>query len=411
MGWIESLFGWLGSIVQTWWPADSDSSLKSLLMDGIIGGVGGVMVFLPNIFLLFLSIAILEQSGYMTRAAFIMDNMMNKIGLNGKCFIPMLIGFGCSIPAIMATRSLENRRDRLTTMLVIPLMSCGARFPIYALIIPAFFPQKWRGGMLLAIYMTGIILAIVLAKLLRSTILKGESTPFAVELLPYSIPNFKSVLSHMWGKGWLYLKTAGTLILGASIILWALAFYPQKSLFDRDYEAMTSQVTTQFETAIQLPNANIDLETALMEEQLEGIAQSRQAEEMAYTISGRIGRWTEPIMQPMGFDWRISTALISALAAKEVFIAQIGIVYSVGGANEVSEALRKKLTENYSPLVGFCIMLFVLISAPCMATVAITMRESNSWKWAFLQFFGLTGLAWIITTITYQVGTLLGIGV
>lgn len=206
MGWIEGFFGWLGGAVESWWPAGSESLLKSLLVDGIIGGVGGVIVFLPNILLLFFAIAILEDSGYMARAAFIMDRLMHKIGLHGKSFIPMLIGFGCSIPAIMATRTLENRRDRLTTMLVIPLMSCGARLPIYALIIPAFFPQAWHAPMLWIIYMIGIALAVLSAKLLRSTILKGRSVPFVMELPPYRMPTGKGVLIHMWERGWLYLK-------------------------------------------------------------------------------------------------------------------------------------------------------------------------------------------------------------
>lgn len=226
MGWIEGFFGWLGEAVEGWWPDGSESLLKSLLLDGIIGGVGGVIVFLPNILLLFLAIAILEDSGYMARAAFIMDRLMHKIGLHGKSFIPMLIGFGCSVPAIMATRTLENRRDRLRTMLVTPLMSCGARLPIYALIIPAFFPQAWHAPTLWIIYVIGILLAVVSAKFLRSTLLKGESVPFVMELPPYRMPTLKGVLIHMWERGWLYLKKAGTIILGISILLWAMTTFP-----------------------------------------------------------------------------------------------------------------------------------------------------------------------------------------
>jgi len=226
MGWIESVFGWMGGVVQGWWPEGSESLLKSLLADGIIGGVGGVIVFLPNILLLFLAIAILEDSGYMARAAFIVDRLMHKIGLHGKSFIPMLIGFGCSVPAIMATRTLENRRDRLTTMLVIPLMSCGARLPIYALIIPAFFPEAWYAPMLWIMYVIGILLAVVSTKILRSTILKGESVPFVMELPPYRMPTLKGILIHMWERGFLYLKKAGTIILGISILLWAMTTFP-----------------------------------------------------------------------------------------------------------------------------------------------------------------------------------------
>jgi len=411
MGWIEELFGWMGGAVESMWPAGSESVLKSLLLDGIIGGVGGVVVFLPNILLLFLAIAILEDSGYMARAAFIMDRLMHKIGLHGKSFIPMLIGFGCTIPAIMATRTLENRRDRLTTMLVAPLMSCGARLPIYALIIPAFFPQAWHGSMLWIIYVIGIILAIVMAKLLRSTVFKGESAPFVMELPPYRMPTLKGVFIHMWGRGWLYLKKAGTIILGVSIVLWALTSYPQKEVFDQDYEAMATGATTEHELAMQQPDVDAETAMADLDGQLESIAQAQQAEEMAYTVAGRIGHWMEPLIKPMGFDWKIGTALIGSFAAKEVFVAQMGIVYAVGEADEESDALRSQLTANYSPLVAFCIMLFALISAPCMATIAVTKRESNSWKWALFQLGGLTALAWIVTVITYQLGSILGIGV
>ena len=376
MDWIEGFFGWLGEFVGGWWPEGSESLLKSLLVDGIIGGVGGVLVFLPNILLLFLAIAVLEDSGYMARAAFMMDRLMNKIGLHGKSFIPMLTGFGCSIPGIMATRTLESRRDRLTTMLVLPLMSCGARLPIYALIIPAFFPEAWHAPMLWIIYMIGIVLAIVCAKLLRSTLFKGESVPFVMELPPYRMPTLKGVLIHMWERGGLYLKKAGTLILGISVLLWVMTSFPKPKDVD--------------------PNLS---------------AEEQQSAELSYSIAGRIGHAMEPVIKPMGFDWRIGTAMIGAFAAKEVFVAQMGIVYSVGEADEESEPLRDKLRANYSPLVGFCIMLFMLISAPCMATIAVTKRESNSWKWALFQLAGLTLLAYGVTLIVYQVGSALGIGV
>jgi ferrous iron transport protein B len=400
MGWIEGSFGWLGGAVEGWWPEGSESLLKSLLVDGIIGGVGGVIVFLPNILLLFLAIAILEDSGYMARAAFIMDRLMHKIGLHGKSFIPMLIGFGCSVPAIMATRTLENRRDRLTTMLVIPLMSCGARLPIYALIIPAFFPQAWHAPMLWTIYVIGILLAVASAKLLRSTILRGESVPFVMELPPYRMPTLKGILIHMWERGWLYLKKAGTIILGISILLWAMTTFP----------GLPDDKAARFETARQ------EIQTGNMgeEEKAEWLAAMDNEEAEAAllnSMAGRIGHAMEPILKPMGFDWRIGTALIGAFAAKEVFVAQLGIVYSVGEADEESETLRDKLKSTYTPLVGFCIMLFCLISAPCMATIAVTKRESNSWQWAFLQLAGLTLLAYVLTVLVFQAGSLLGVGI
>ena len=367
MAWLESFFGWLAEIVTKFWPTGSASPLLSLLVDGIIGGVGGVLVFIPNILLLFLAIAILEDSGYMARAAFLMDRIMHKIGLHGKSFIPMLTGFGCSVPAIMATRTLEHEHDRLTTIMVTPLMSCGARLPIYALIIPAFFPVMWQGSMLWLIYLIGIVLAITTAKLLRSFLFKGDDTPFVLELPPYRLPTLKSVLIRMMERAWLYLKKAGTLILVISVVMWALTTYPQKDGLQGD-------------------------------------------QALAYSFAGRIGQGIEPVLRPMGFDWKIGTALIGAFAAKEVFVAQMGVVYAVENADETSESLHAQLRKNYSPLVAFCIMLFALISAPCMATIAVTRRETNSWTWALLQLGGLTILAYGITVLVFQSGRFLGIG-
>jgi ferrous iron transport protein B len=371
MGWLEHFFGWAGKAIGGFWPVGSENWLKSLLVDGVIGGVGGVIVFLPNILLLFLSISVLEDSGYMARAAFVMDHIMHKIGLHGKSFIPMLIGFGCSVPAIMGTRILENRRNRLTTIMVIPLMSCGARLTIYALVIPAFFAEKWRGPMLWLIYLTGIVLAVICAKILRLTLFKGETTPFVMELPPYRMPTLKSVCIHMWQRGWMYLRKAGTIILGISIILWAAMSYPKPS---RD----------------SLSGLN---------------PQQAQQTKLAYSVVGRIGQAIEPVIKPIGFDWKIGTALIGATAAKEVFVSQLGIVYAVGSEGESPQTLREKLQANYTPLTGFCIMLFCLISTPCVATVAMTRQETNSRGWALFQFFGLTALAYIVTFIVYQVGS------
>ncbi len=394
MDWIEAGTGWLADTVSGWWPEGSESALRSLLVDGVIAGVGGVIIFLPNILLLFLAIAILEDSGYMARAAFIMDRLMHKIGLHGKSFIPMLIGFGCSVPAIMATRTLENERDRLTTILVTPLMSCGARLPIYALLIPAFFPRSLHAPMLWLIYLIGVVLAVLAAKCLRSTLFKGETHPLVMELPPYRMPTIRGVAVHVWERGWLYLKKAGTLILGISIVMWAMTSYPKKPEFQRDYEAETARYEEQG-----------------MEEEAERLANEQHAEELAHSISGRIGHGLEPLLKPLGFDWRIGTALLGAFAAKEVFVAQLGIVYSIGEADEESEALRDRLRANHSPLVAFCIMLFCLVSAPCMATIAVTKRETNSWKWALFQLGGLTALAYGLTFIVFQVGSRLGIGV
>ena len=370
MGWLEMFFEWAAGAITGLWPAGSESWLKSLLVDGVIGGVGGVLVFLPNILLLFAAIALLEDTGYMARAAFIMDRLMHKIGLHGKSFIPMLVGFGCSVPAIMATRILENRRSRLATIMVIPLMSCGARLTIYALIIPAFFPEGWHGPMMWLIYLIGIIIAIICIKVLRLTVLKGETIPFVMELPPYRVPTLKSIAIHMWQRGWMYLRKAGTIILAISILLWLASSYPKPSA-----------------------ESLVDL----------GAEQTQQVR-LEHSAIGRLGHIIEPVIKPLGFDWKIGTALIGATAAKEVFVSQLAIVYAVGSTDEGSTTLRQRLRANYTPLTGFCIMLFCLIYAPCVATVAMTRQETNSWAWAMFQFFALTALAYVLTLIVYQLG-------
>ncbi len=388
---IDRGFSGLGGFLTGLWPVGSRSHLESLLVDGIIGGVGGVIVFLPNIVLLFLAIAVLEGTGYMARAAFVMDRFMSKVGLHGKTFIPLLIGFGCTVPAIMATRTLETRRDRLITMMVLPLMSCGARLPIYALMIPAFFAPRWQGPVLWVIYVTGIVLALLGARLLRATLFRGENTPFVMELPPYRLPTVRSLGLQMWTRAWLYLKKAGTVILGAAIILWFLTFYPKPH---GDW----------------VPPAEPGLMAPVPYAQLTDPAQ-RQAAELSYSVAGRVGRLLEPLIAPMGFDWRIGTALVGATAAKEVFVAQMGIVFAVGAVDQTSDQLRARLRARYSPLVGLCIMMFALIATPCIATFAITRQESGSVKWALAQSFGLTALAWLVTFAVFQTGTWLKLGV
>ncbi|MCK5806121.1 MAG: ferrous iron transport protein B, partial [Lentisphaeria bacterium] len=398
MGWIELGFGWLAVVVGGWWAEGSESLLKSLLVDGVIGGVGGVLIFLPNIVLLFFAIAILEGTGYMARVAFIMDKVMNKIGLHGKSFIPMLVGFGCTVPAIMATRTLESRRDRMTTMLVAPLMSCGARIPIYMLFIPAFFPPAWHAPVMWGIYLIGIVLAIICARLLRTTLFRGEAMPFLMELPPYRCPTLRSILMHMWERAGLYVKKAGTVILAASILLWAASTFPRKKVFERDYAALTSAVRQS------------DASSEQKQTRIKQLKRERRTEMLSHTASGRLGKALEPILKPLGFDWRIGTALVGAFAAKEVFVAQLGIVYSVDGGPEGTRSIRKTLQEKYSALQGFCVMLFCLISVPCVSTFAVTRRESNSWGWAFFQLGALTALAYLVTLVVYQVGTLAGLG-
>ncbi len=370
---IEAGFDRLGTFISGYWRSGSDIAIRDLLVDGILGGVGGVVVFLPNILLLFLGIALLEDTGYMSRAAFIMDRFMHKIGLHGKSFIPMLIGFGCSVPAIMSTRILENKRDRLTTIMVIPLMSCGARLTIFSLIIPAFFPKSLQAPMLWLVYVIGIILAAIVAKVLRISIFKGESAGLIMELPPYRLPTLKGLLIHMFQRGWMYIQKAGTLILALSIVLWAMTAYPK---MPKDRLARISNPA------------------------------QRQGAELQYSLAGRIGRVLEPALKPLGFDWRIGTALIGSVAAKEMFVAQMGIIFSCDDRNDQNKPVfRQKLQEAYTPLQAFCIMLFSLIATPCAATIAVTRKETRSWGWALAQFSGLTALGYFLTLIVYQIGS------
>ena len=391
MRWIEAGLSGLAARIAGVWPAGAAPLLQSLVVDGIIGGVVGVISFLPNILLLFLAIAFLEDTGYMARVAFLMDRAMHKMGLHGKSFIPMLIGLGCTVPAILATRTLEHKRDRFTTILVAPFVSCGARMTIYALLIPAFFAPRWRGWVLWGIYMAGILAAVLVARLLRGTLFRGESAPFVMELPPYRLPTWRSVGIHMWDRAWMYLQKAGTVILAISILLWALGTFPRRTEFSRDYAAAIAAAAT--------PQAAAALEA------------SKQAEALEYTAIGRIGKAIEPVIRPLGFDWRVGTALVGAFAAKEVFVAQMGIVFSLGKADEDPNTLRQTLRKHYVPLQGLAMLLFCLLSAPCVATIAAAKRETNSWGWALGMLLGMTAIAWIVTFAAFQIGRLLGWGV
>jgi len=372
MEWVDMFFGWLGNATAELIPP---GQVQSLVVDGIIGGVGGVLVFLPQILLLFLAIAILEDSGYMARAAFVVDRLMHKIGLHGKSFIPMLIGFGCTVPAVMATRTLENRRDRLLTILVTPLMSCGARLPVYVLLAGAFFPAAIAGKIIFGIYVLGVILAILMAKLFGVFLLRGEAAPFVMELPPYRMPTLKGTLIHMWERGWMFLRKAGTIILGVSILMWFLLSYPRPP------------------------------------ESPEG-AQAVSIPSIEYTYAADMGKAIEPVLKPLGFDWKIGIGLVAGFAAKEVVVATFGTIYSLEGANETSEELSDALRKDpvFSPLVALALMVFVLIYVPCMAAVAVIKRETNSWKWPLFVIFYTTALAWIVSFIVYQGGRLVGLG-
>ncbi len=389
MGWIESAVALLGAALSSLWPAGTESALHSLLVDGVIAGVGGVMVFLPNILLLFLGLAVLEDTGYLARVAFLVDRFMHRFGLHGKSFIPMLTGFGCSIPGIMATRTLENERDRLTTMLVLPLMSCGARLPIWMLLIPAFFAPWLRAPALWFIYMFGIALALGLALALRKTVLRGEDAPFVMELPPYRLPTPRGVLIKMFESGWLYLRKAGTVILALSILMWLCTAYPKMDEAELGQAVASAQKTGS--SGESTPGQVENLQAAL---------------QLRHSIAGRVGGTFEPLFRPLGFDWKIVTGMIGAFAAKEVFVSQMGIVYALGETGAEDGGLREALRRDYSPLTGLSLMLFLLIATPCMATIAVTRRESGSWKWALLQLGGLTVVAYLISLVVFQVGRL-----
>jgi len=391
MGYIEDFFGWFGEFVGSFWNPETLPFIRSMVIDGIIAGVGGVIVFLPNILFLFFAIAILEESGYMSRAAFVMDGIMRKFGLQGKSFVPLVLGFGCTVPAIMATRTIESERDRKITIMVLPFMSCGARLPIYALIIPAFFAKQYQAFTMWVIYIIGVLVALIAARIMKSTLFKGAGEVYLMELPPYRMPSMKSLLLHMWDRGRMYLQKAGTIILLTSIILYLCNTYPEKKEFSVDYETQISEVQKKGGDTSAWENAQL-------------------SEQLEHTISGRVGKTLEPVFAPLGFDWKITTATIGALAAKEVFVAQMGILYSEGEADEESEGLRAQLVKHYTPLQAFCIMIFCLLSIPCLATLAIIKRELNSWKMAFVEAGALFTLAYVATLIVYQLGTVLQIG-
>lgn len=397
MNLLEFGFTKLGDLVNALWPAGRLEYLHSLIVEGIIGGVGGVLVFLPNILILFLAIAFLEGTGYMARAAFVMDGFMHKFGLHGKSFIPMLLGFGCTVPAIMATRTIESERDRLTTILVLPLMSCGARLPIYSLLIPAFFPPFWQAPIMWLIYLIGVVLALLCAGILKSTLFKGEDDIFVMELPPYRMPTLRSILLYMLERTMMYLHKAGTFILTASIILFLFNTLPEKpkEMYTKDYAAETVKVEQATNLSEQEKKSRIQTLSA-----------EKEKERLQYSIAGRIGNAMTVVFRPIGFDWKICSALIGAFAGKELFVSQLGILNSFGDAEENATSLREKLRADYTPLQGFCIMLFCLITMPCIATVAVVKRETNSWKWMFFQMLGLTLLAYLITLAVYQIGLL-----
>lgn len=385
MDWIDHLVQWIGSIVSTYMP---DGPVKDMIVDGIIGGVGGVIVFLPNILILYAFISFMEDSGYMARAAFIMDRIMHKIGLHGKSFIPLIMGFGCNVPAIIATRTIESRSSRLITILINPFMSCGARLPIYLLLAGAFFPQH-AAAVLFGLYVLGILVAVVTARLMRKFKFKVDETPFVMELPPYRVPTLKATLRHMWSKGQQYLHKMGGIILVASLFIWALSYFPRP-------------------TAEQVEQAHTELAgETVSDEQAESIAQSENS------YLGRIGKAIAPVFEPLGFNWKMTISLISGTVAKETVVSTLGVLYS-GDAASSNDDLGERLqapnpktgVPDFTPAIALAFMVFVLLYVPCIATITAIVKESGSWKYGAFTLVYNTAVAWVLAFIVYQIGSL-----
>lgn len=375
---ISEGFAWLGIQVGKIIPP---GDLHDLIINGAIGGVGAVVAFLPQILFLFLFLGLLEDTGYMSRAAFIMDRVMSKVGLHGKSFIPMLSSFACAIPGIMATRTIESPKDRLVTMLVAPLMSCSARLPVYALMIAVFIPHHYVFGfislpglVLVSMYLLGLFTALIMAWLFKKTILKSETPPFIMELPPYKVPSLKSTLLHMWERSRLFLKRAGTIILGVSIVLWFLATYPK-------------------------------------------LENGTPAEKLSHSFVGKAGHAIAPVIKPLGFDWKIGIGLLTSLLQREVFVATMGTIYNIENSSDHTLSLREQMQHDIDPATGLptfsiltaiCVMVYYVLSLQCMSTIAVVRRESNGWRWPAFQFLYMTTLAYVVTFLVYRIGLLIG---
>jgi ferrous iron transport protein B len=410
--WIDAGVGILAQFIG---ERMGEGLLRDLLVDGIIAGVGGVAVFLPNIFILFFCIALFEDTGYMARAAFIMDKVMHTLGLHGKSFIPMIMGFGCNVPAIMATRVLESRRDRVLTILINPLISCSARLPVYMLIAGALFGAH-AGNVIFSIYVIGIALAIVIGQIFNRTLFRGEGAPFVLELPPYRMPTLKGTLIHMWERGSIFLRKMGGVILVGSILVWALSSFPQTVTYSRDYEQEKQEIQQHYEmqrTGLNQSEKaeNVQLLQEEMDRKLARLEALRSEEFRENSLLGRLGKAIAPILRPLGFDWKSGVALITGFVAKEIVVSTYGILYQVGSdEGEESESLRASIRSAMTPLIGYAFMVFVLIYTPCLATVAAIRRETGSWGWTgFSVVYSLT-LAWILALVIYRGGMLLGLG-
>ena len=474
-GWIEDGFTALQAWVITVIP---EGQLQSLISDGIIAGVGAVLSFVPLILLLFLGISFLEDTGYMARAAFVIDRVMRACGLHGKSFIPLLLGFGCSVPSVMGARILDNYKDRMVTILITPFMSCSARLPVYTLFAAAFFPPEWAGTVVFGVYALGIVFGIVFAKIFRKYLFAGEAEPFVMELPPYHLPTLKATLTHMFERGIMYLKKAGTFILAASILVWFITTYPMDVEYSKDYDALHDQVAQTYEMkdaetlahfgittdeqkdqvneivdnmkstvadatsaaesnqepapevaveedseapelfndikdenkdlfpaawAMYKNSANLDAENQKIDEQ-------KNSEKLEQSYAAMFGKAINPVLKPLGFDWKIGVSLVAGLAAKEVVVSTLGTIYAVGGDTDHPQALTDYLQNDphFTPLIALTLMLFILIYPPCIAALAVIKRETGSWKWMLFMFCYENAFAWIACFIFYNIGLALG---
>jgi len=417
MNWIEAGVDWLGRNLSALLP---DGILHDFVIDGMIGGVGGVIVFLPNILILFFIISLMEDTGYMARTAFIMDRVMHIFGLHGKSFIPLVMGFGCNVPAIMATRMLENKRDRLLTMMIIPFMSCSARLPVYILIAGAVFPGQ-AGNVIFLMYIIGILFSVVMAMVFKTSLFRKSEAPFVMELPPYRAPGMRMVLKHMWLKGAIYLKKMGGVILVASMIIWALGYFPREVELSRDYGQLISEKKAQLELfeGYGQETAGVQvMDSTQLSEEIQDLETARMNEQQAGSFIGMIGHAIEPVIRPLGFDWKMGVSLLAGFSAKEVVVSTMGVLYQVSDSEENTVSLQEKLRDEkytsgerkgqkvYTPLAGFSFLIFVLLYLPCVSVIATVGRESGSWKWSAFVVFYTTFLAWFASFCVYQIGSL-----
>lgn len=400
---IGSGIEWISSIMVSILP---EGLFSDLIINGIIAGVGSVAIFLPNILILFFCIAIFEDTGYMARAAFLMDKIMHLVGLHGKSFIPMLMGFGCNVPAIMATRTLESEKDRILTVLINPFMSCSARLPIYILLAGTFFAQR-AGNVVFSIYLIGIVIAILVGRLIRSTVLRGDTAPFVMELPPYRMPMFNSLMIHMWDRSVIFIKKMGGIILIGSIIVWVLSAFPQNFQLSRDYEAQIRSIKASYQVKalVLTGQARQELES-VTSKAIAALESARSSEVLEKSYMGQIGKAIAPIFAPIGIDWRGSVALLTGFVAKEIVLSTMGVLYAAGDREE-KEVLKETLkSSGMTSLSAYAMMVFVLLYVPCLATIAAIRRETNSWKWASFSVVFNFSLAWIMAFAIYQGGNL-----